>query len=804
MTLRLVNTAPGEDSSPVKPGQYAQFGFKSETMKVVASSVSLQMGLTNVAHHGLLPETDPVLADLGAQVTLETSEHRRPVDGVTPVTLSSGNLVLTKTTSADGELGIYEVSFPIEDRASCLASFRFKKKTWTPTSVDWCSLTNMVGMYFGLEHGTFNTAAYTFLRANTPQGSLVIGGPLQSYSTARPGQVEVLPGSPHGSTPGFQWRTLAADSVIELHIFFNVEGYESPPASGVPTNTPLVEIWTKLPTDPGPVVQAYLPVGSLGTFPSSTASVPFTNSRAGVSKTATIFFGNIGTSGDVLELTDWAFFPDYRIAVWSGSARPNHDFKEFPDSPSEFRASNNKLPFDLETGRWFADTSSGWLAPSASLFFQPGRRGEALHVSLAKSQPGLSGIRRDEPRLEERIDGVMLEAFISGEVTSPSGDGTGMGFSIDDGLKSYQVLMVKNPFREFYGVVKDLANLDTIATGYYAPAGDKALDSPKLVRLVVDRLRPAAIGGKVDLFVDEELVSSSELSDPFPSAPSAAGRIRFGHLGLPNAVGSLNISKITYLQRYLAWEGVDALTPDDVGMDARVKFVTESAGAATVTFAGSKLVMTKTSAGGGSKLLFRKDQDFSEVEGMMVDFSVGIDSYADLGGASFAPNMATGVTLTIYLGNKKVQVGFYDCGPYGRRIGILPSNGLPDDILQQTLVGRERSAPHDWTVETQIRLIVKGKDRIELVIGSPISPPSIIIPWRNDTEGFDLPVDVSTPRIVFGHSGGDTTSTSRWGFVRWGLSDGFEVAVQQKYPNGYPKYLFGGRAFIKSEFEEAP
>lgn len=805
MGLRLVNTAPGESTASVKPGQIACMGLRSETLKVPLASLLVETGLTNVSHHGVIPESDPVLPDLGMTVTLESSERRRPLSGTTPRSIVGSDLVFTKSTLSNAELGIYEMKMPITDRSSCLAYFKFKTKTaWTPFSADWCTLSNMTGMYFGLEHGTFNTALYAFLRANSGSGSLVIGGPLPAYNTPRPSQIEVLPGVPHGITPGFAWRSLPNDSLVEIYIFFNVAGYQAPPTGGVPTNVPLVEVWTKIPSDPAPVVQAYLPVGALGTFPSSLTVPAFTNSRPGVSKTATVFIGNIAQTGgsDVLDLVDWAFYPDFRLAVNEGIERPNHNLFATPDAPVEFRAPNNKTPLELVPSRWFPDLSG--VPPTPTPFFQPGRRDQAAWVSFPKPGFGLSAIHRTEPRFEQLQDGIMVEAFLSGDVTSPVGDGTGMGFSVEDGAKTYQVMMVGNPQRKYFTIVKDLLNLNSAALGYYVPATDADFTSLKLVRLLIDRHRPAGIGGgKAQIMVDEEVVLTTDLSsDTFPPSSSPTGLIRLGQLGLPAATSKLNLAFLNYLPRYLAWEGVDLLSPDDAGIDAAVKFTLDSI-TGSHSMVGTDVEIVKPTAGGSTHHLLVKNQDFAEVDGMQVDFKVQVETYADLGGSSFAPNSPTGTTLTVFLGNKKVEVGFYDCGAHGRRIGILPSTGDVNDIINQTDLGLAVSAQVDWTQMTQYRLVVKGHDRIELTIGSLVNAPAITLKWRNDTDGFDLPLDVSVPRLSFGHSDFLTSSTSKWGYIRWGLSNGFDIAVQQEYPDGYPKYLFGGRALIKSVFDEA-
>jgi len=115
------------------------------------------------------------------------------VDGTVTKALSAGSIVLTKTSNNDGDLGIYELNIPIHEGDSIMGYFKFRKKSAGlrttqigATSPTWWE------MYFGVEHGTFNTAAYAFLRNNGSGGSIVFGGPLQSYNTARLGRLNSL------------------------------------------------------------------------------------------------------------------------------------------------------------------------------------------------------------------------------------------------------------------------------------------------------------------------------------------------------------------------------------------------------------------------------------------------------------------------------------------------------------------------------------------------------------------------------------------------------------------------------------
>jgi hypothetical protein len=152
-------------------------------------------------------------------------------------------------------------------------------------------------------------------------------------------------------------------------------------------------------------------------------------------------------------------------------------------------------------------------------------------------------------------------------------------------------------------------------------------------------------------------------------------------------------------------------------------------------------------------------------------------------------------------------LAFFDCGIGGRKIGVVPGSGSESDILNQTPLGIKFSSEVDWTVLNQYRVVVQAFQSIRVWAGSFMAEPLITIPWRNATDGFDLPLDVTTPGVAFGHFNHFTlpsSSTTKWKFFRWGHSNGYEVAVGQKFSSGVPSYAFGGKAFILSEFNESP
>ena len=779
MSVRIVNTVPGDIADPIKPGDPLHFGLKSTGSSIELGLLRVTAGLSSLQLGAVVPESDSHITKLGGAVTLETTEHRRPIVSATTNSIVSEQLHISKTDNSDNNRCIYEVKVPINGPASVLGYIRFRTASWTLFSPDWLNLSNTAGVYLGLEHGVFNTAIYSFLR-NVPasDGSLVVGGVLPTYGGARPSQSEIT---------SFDWAALPNDSEIEVYLFFNVFGYP-PPFS--PEFVPVVEVWTRqIGVDPVPVVQAIIPVGALGQF----ASSGFDNFRPAPTDFATFYFGLAGRSGDLLKIDDFALFPDYRVSVNEGDAMPGSRIFALPDAPVVYRAPDGLRPAELVPGRWIPTRDSGEYAPVDALQYRSGQSKTPSHLFLTKSSPGRSAWFKDEPRLEANspvssVDGCMIEAFMDGSATLLDGDAVGAGIAIDDGLKFYQVLMVDNTDHKTFGLVKSVASIADIAAGYYTPAVDQDYRTMKLVRLVVDRHR-----GKVAVDIDESRVIEQLTSDTFPSSEAVGGRVMFGHIYDGNTKVRQDVTFLNYLPRYLAYETSDNVLPPA----SVLAFISTSSGAgSSVVSVEDGLQITKSAFGtSGSKRFFEKLHDFESFGGLLVDFKMRIKDFTDVHGSPFTPFTDTGTGVNIFFGDKRLQLAFVDAGIHGKKIGIVPGSGSIDDLINQTTLGVAFSASVDWTTEELYRIVYRGFDKIEVWSTSVVNDPIITIPWRNDTDGFDLPTDATTPRIAFGHFDEDASSTSFWRYLRWGSSNGYEVAVQQDV-GALPSYLFGGHAFV--------
>ena len=888
MGLRLVDTAPGVNPAPLIPGAPVQFALKTTDAGVAVELGTLQtsIGYSRVMNSGFLPDLDLNLSELGAVVQYETTELRNPVTGSVPVTQSAPGILFSKGDNSDNDKCVYAVQFPIEQDASCLAYFKFKvHPAWTLFSPDWLHLSSMTGMYFGLEHGSFNTACYFFLRNAVSGGSAVVGGPLQAYNTTRPGQTEIS---------SFQWSTLPDSTDVEVWIVFNTVGYGSPFS---PAYVPVVEIWTKRAgVDTAPVVQEIIPVSSFGQF-QPLSDLSFTNVRAAPTNLATVYFGNAGRTGDLLQLDDWAFFPDYRVCVVKGDALSGAEMTVLPDAPITYKASDNLLPTQEAPAAWFPIADTGFLLPAVSFFYQPNNNLTPYAITLQKNNAAPSGFFKQEPRLENvaetpgGAEGGMIEGFLYATETLVASDTFGAGLTIEDGTHIYGAFLLQTSTETTIGILKTYAD-ETLSSYYYPPesggytfiplAAPLAIDwtSPHLVRLALDKLRQ-----KVTLYVDEELVLEVPSTGTFPASLVSYGRMGFGFVYNQStpSLGTLNVMEMTYAPRYKAYEVRDHLPPQSVtampwtlelndlnGSGAFDAFILQGTttfthggsvitGTSTIftqqvkagqvikqatdpdsdyavvlsvdsdthitlsgTYAGASgsgvtavttdyasIVLTKTQFNTLSTYAYYTRNDaFGEDKGFYVDFGVQVELYTDITGKIYAPNTWAGSGLYINLGNKQLQLVFVSATSGGNYLGVVPGSGNLSDIIEQTPLGVAFSAPVNWTQPIICRVVVRAFESIQVWASTNVAPlsvqePLITIPWDRAVAGFDLPVFASAPSIQFGHFDSLTSSTTAWTFIRYGIGDGYEVAVSELFPNGLQPYLFGGKVLVQTIFDES-
>lgn len=774
MAISAVNLVPGSSSEAVSPTDPVAVGLRSTTSSVDTGSILVHMGFSGVIHGSAVPELDTALASKTESIALETVENRLTASVGISRAVVTGSLVLTKTSNSPSDQCVYAIRAKVAQAASALAYVKFRTNSaWQTQSPDWLNQTSVVCPYIGLEHGQHNTACYAFLRkTGLSTGEVVVGGPLSSLSTARPGET---------SLASTDWAALPDNSVVEMWIYFNQGGYLPPYPNPY---VPVVEVWVKFPSDAGPVVKHSTIVGDLGTFSSDTN---YANSRPGPDDFVTLYIGNAGKTGDVLQIDDWALFPDFRKAVEEGIPTTDHAFRMVPDLNNPYLASSGKLPSETVPCRWVPVTEWGTVEEAMAA---PGWSGVPTQAVLTKSIDGQSGLEREEPRIGQRVDGFVVEAFMSADETrQPTDQVFGAGFGVDDGAKLYQVVAATGPIRTL-GVTKTLTSPGT-ASSTHLSSTEVDWRSRKLVRMSVDRYRT-----KVTVEVDDEEVLEAPWGD-FPSSIRGSGRVYFGHLLNVEERGELRLAQLRYFQRYKAWEAADGTLPP---VSPLTFSLTESGGGgvdAPINVAAKEMLIRKTDVGiVGSKRFYTRSESVSAQDGLYVDVSTRVVSFNGADGSLMTPYTWSGAGLKVNLGSQSITLGFFECGAYGRKIGVIPGSGTVDDILRQTALGRKFSSTSNWLAKQRYRIFFNPGRSIDVFTGSTVNPPAFSIPWQGATSGFDIPADAASPSISFGHFSESTASVTAWGHVRFGQGNGQDLEITQKFPDGLESHHFGGKALV--------
>lgn len=788
MAIKLVNKYPASESDIFIPGNKTVFGLRSETSDVSLASIRALHGVTGFAHRAYKPEFDKILASKNLSVGLETTERRRPTNIEASRTIVSDSLVITKNSNNVGDISIYEITAPLKFGKPALGYIKFRTNlSWSTFSPDWCNLSLMTAPYFGLEHSGYNTGVFGFLRKTAPTtGTLVVGGPLQNFSTARPGQTELAT---------LNWASYPDNTAIELWFYFNPDGYS-------PLNDLRIEVWKRVNgVDAAPVFLQYFDLLTLGNFTSSSSIN--SNYRKAPSETVTLYIGNAGLTGDELTIDDWALFTDFRVAIRDGDPFPKHQTIILPDSPILYEAKANNKPNKDFPSRWTTLDVTGSAVPTTVLSYQPGRVSEAQSIKFTKDSSLISGFEKEEPRIAQLTDGVMIEALVSGDVTDTGAQNVfGFGIGIEDSDKLYQVCAVNTASYKTFGVTKDLGDVQDL-DNYYLPmdgASVRNIDwrAFKFIRLVMDRYR-----NFVDLYLEDSKILSIPLPDTFPTSRTALGRFIFGQLIQSDFSGSFNVSFIRALQRYKAWEAEDNLNPVASPVSISGPFVLNASGTGSTTNSATEMAIAKTSFATPSSIRsYSIPDDFSEFKGALIDATFKCSTHTDSTGSVNPTSGYTGSGIKIEFGNKALMLGLFSCGVLGKRVGIIPGSGSIDDIINQTALGRIFSSPINWSGYENYRVQIIPYKEISVWIGSKITKPDIVIPWRNTVDGFDLPLLTSTPNLSFGHFDENEASTTEWKNVRWGISNGYDIAISQDYPDELQPSHFGGRAHTLIEFDE--
>ena len=770
MTTKAVNPVPAPGSEPVSPTSTVVIGLRSDSSSIDQDSLSIRMGSSGVLSSGSIPEDDDNLIRICESIKLESVEKRVPELGEVSRSIVSGSLVIQRTSSSPSERSVYSIRSKVLDEASLLAYVKIKTDlSWAGQSPDWLNYSEVVCPYIGLEIGQSNTACYLFLRRNGPSSEIVVGGPLPYLGGTRPATVAL---------PNTDWASYPSGSSVEAWILLDRYGYP-PPYS--PANYPIVEVWVRLPSEEYPVLKASIPLSDLGNFDLSPS--PFFNSRVGPDDFATLYVGNAGLSGESLEVEKWSLFPDYRLAMRGGIQFPSSTVDIVPNIGTLYDASSGKLPTEFIPTRW--SEVPGWSAVDESLS-RPGWSGVPTQVVLNKSVDLPSGLERMDPGLESSSSGCVIELAMSAqESVEPDGDVFGAGFGIDDGVKVYQVVTATNPYRTL-GLSKSFSDPGLASSSHLST---EAIDwrDRRTVRLTLDKQRQ-----RVSVESDYSRIIDLPLSSEFPDSSSGTGRVFFGHLLNVKERGAFRVSSIRSYGDYRAWEAEDGVNGFPTDGPVPFSLIGSGNGDTVPRNTSGEVAIEKydVDTPGSCRYYFVSDS-LIPTDGLYLDFSCRVSSFKGIDGSLFTPYSWSGVGVKVSLGMFSFTLGFFECGAYGKKVGIIPGAGNVEDILRQTQLGISSSASVDWTSQTRYRLEYIPGRHINLYVGKYVLP-AISIPWDIGNGGFTLTPDTSSPGISFGHLSGDTSSNSLWKFFRTSRGTGRDISITQSFPDGLQPFHFGG------------
>jgi hypothetical protein len=134
-----------------------------------------------------------------------------------------------------------------------------------------------------------------------------------------------------------------------------------------------------------------------------------------------------------------------------------------------------------------------------------------------------------------------------------------------------------------------------------------------------------------------------------------------------------------------------------------------------------------------------------------------------------------------------MNLGFFDCGAHGKKIGLIPLNISEATTL--TASYRSMSSDVDWSEFHSYRVNIRAYDKIEVWVDNFSIDPMISIPWKQ----IPLLQGNGDLGIGFGHFEAAYAGTSEWEYIRLGLSTGYDVSMAHDVLKAKP-HIFDGRA----------
>lgn len=715
------------------PGSPVVFSVKGDGVsRVDLSTVVTRYGLTGVSHRVVDGQgVPPQLANLPATVSVSSPERVQPFSYETSCTPDGAGIRISGGVGS-AVAGVFEVSAPIPVRGAVMSSVTIEWNTsWATSSRPWFNNGQLLPLYLGLEYGPTNTGIFVGFE-NSGTGKLIVGGPYLG-STSRPGQQ---------LSPDIGWLALA--DLDRVTVVLTIDEAND-------------EAFVLYQVNSGPLdIALELPASSLGQFADSSSGI--SQWRDVASQEVRAFFGHGGEPA--VTFLDYQVFPYAPRALNGGEAGVYHTVKRRPDLPILYRVEETGLPTSELLSRW--DPLPGQ-TPQLTSYYLPGKPSAPYQAVLSKtSGAGVMGLSREEPQLTQS-NSFLLDADVSVENVVPAGHNTGIGFDVHLASAKVSLRFLQVGAERYLGVLQDGGDPDSSA-GYYLSSSVN-WNSPFRLRVVY----AANVSGNrvLSLYAGDVLVGAFEA----PSLPSTStpGFVDLGHLDTGDYAGELCIASITYTNEIISWESESSLPT----------------GVATGTVTQTASQAMRVSKTGDDLAYYALDRTCLYQRGELLEFKAKVTSYSDSLGTMAPPNVWTGAGATIFFGSaetpdntiRKMHLGFFDCGVFGKKVAILPGAGGASDVLRQTTRGRSHSVSMDWTAPHSYRLIYLPNDRIEVWVDQE-SVPSISLSWAKFFAERD-PTAPDTPSLAFGFFNPSVRGTAEFTLLRHGLSTGYEFVVTQ-------------------------
>jgi len=739
------------------PGGPYRFGLRSTppAARVALGGTLLHLGSSDIRRHSTnLPESDEALAAYETQVFFHSMEGLSPqVDGVCTAFEWVNSLELDRLNGNPFGKCVYDIKQAVPADASVMGHVCIIKAAWALSQPDWLYKPNIASPYIGLRHNQTITGVDVFFQGGGTPG-IWICGPLQAFQQVRYYEHFVA----------FDWVALPDGTPIDIWLVMATTGF-IPPQS--PAYAPTAEVWVGagnlIPTSR--VLR--VPMGALGFV---FEGVP--------EDSVSLLFGNTSAVSSSIFIEDWDLYPDFRVAIDNGDPRTSHEVRYSVASPASYRASSQQEPEGWDF------VVSGATA-SKEFGYQPGNHSLSQSLRVTKSGTGYARYERDEPILATATE-ASLEVFCTGIPTTYAGNVFGAGLELDDGTNVYRVIMLRGTAAGVYylGLASGGSPVSDLS---YTDRYEIDFQSLRLIRVTVDKVRD-----EVRLYVDGALALTVPIAGRSWPTSGGTAAARVGHI---LSIASAGRFDYVFSNLYTTAFSFEASLLPDAGLP-RSPFVLTATPGNTAT---AGLTLEKADFGVPlTGVYYSAPIDMDVMSGAWVEFSMKVSHYTDRYGGDLATHASTGIGVKMNFGEYLLTFICVDSAAAGRYVGVIPGSGSIDDLLNQTTLGRSFSSPWDWLEDQTYRIHYKPFESVEVWVGSVVTAPQIVIPWK---DGFDLPdINLGTTGVSFGHISPDESGTSVWHFFRAGGPTGYDVGVEQLFSEDPAAYHYAGKAAYLLQF----